>query len=693
VVTRRDFGLVDVVRDAGQRADDGAAPALLAWINARTRSAAALRPVRDFDAGLRNLYQRDLAQRQAARASRDSAPGPLPPLLRGDPRAATKEEETLARTLPAAGARGQPDWQLTLFEDAYGAEAVSAAEAAAGAARSVDLWDVQVATAVALHFSFEQQDGSAERRRTLEDFVEVLCESYPPARPDVKRALCALRAQTLGEVLDGRAAPKGPPHAGSAAGGQAKSAGSTGRRKAMKATGPVGPALADAVEAAWTLGDTPWSDYRLGWRSCRGTWPGTRGYTCGVWLLLHALAANAPSDVAAVDVLWRTRDWIQELFGCAECAEHYARALRENGWKSVRTKRGVMLTLWAAHNDVNRAIGIEAERAAAGSGSGIVFGDPEFPKIQWPSKAACPACWKPQRRPDGGRPDGGRPDGGRGGRVDGDGMDARMRDEALIGSADGGSDQFNPGAVARFLASYYGGSARHRAAETARGPSLGADGRLYLGRPGTTSSAASNPSGASASTGWRTGRATGTLARLVEALSPDGHPLALLAIALLAPLAAAAALRGLGGATLLGARGRPGAGRGRPGLSLGQGGGKGAALGFLEKGAARRSYGSGAGGASAAGGRATGKGPAAGGRPAAAGDGRRGPARRRRGGGGEASSSSSEEGSSGGSGGGSSSDEDRGSQAASSPAEAEDPFAAFDDVAHLTAAGQDGDAS
>jgi hypothetical protein len=32
------------------------------------------------------------------------------------------------------------------------------------------------------------------------------------------------------------------------------------------------------------------------WHGCRGTWPNTRGYTCGLWSLFHSLAANAPAD-------------------------------------------------------------------------------------------------------------------------------------------------------------------------------------------------------------------------------------------------------------------------------------------------------------------------------------------------------------------------------------------------------------
>ena len=32
------------------------------------------------------------------------------------------------------------------------------------------------------------------------------------------------------------------------------------------------------------------------WRSCNSTREGRRGYTCGLWQVLHSLAARAPSD-------------------------------------------------------------------------------------------------------------------------------------------------------------------------------------------------------------------------------------------------------------------------------------------------------------------------------------------------------------------------------------------------------------
>ncbi len=38
------------------------------------------------------------------------------------------------------------------------------------------------------------------------------------------------------------------------------------------------------------------------WGSCRGSSPGTRGYTCALWLLFHSLAAHVTGDTGGA--LW-----------------------------------------------------------------------------------------------------------------------------------------------------------------------------------------------------------------------------------------------------------------------------------------------------------------------------------------------------------------------------------------------------
>jgi thiol oxidase len=45
-------------------------------------------------------------------------------------------------------------------------------------------------------------------------------------------------------------------------------------------------------------------DARQSWRSCKGSQPNSRGYTCGLWLLFHSLAAHIEGDTAGV--LWMT---------------------------------------------------------------------------------------------------------------------------------------------------------------------------------------------------------------------------------------------------------------------------------------------------------------------------------------------------------------------------------------------------
>merc|ERR1740117_2435658 len=55
----------------------------------------------------------------------------------------------------------------------------------------------------------------------------------------------------------------------------------------------------DLLEKSWQPCDTPYSEYAKGWRQCRGTWPGKRGFTCGMWILFHMLAAHSDDKNAS----------------------------------------------------------------------------------------------------------------------------------------------------------------------------------------------------------------------------------------------------------------------------------------------------------------------------------------------------------------------------------------------------------
>ena len=129
--------------------------------------------------------------------------------------------------------------------------------------------------------------------------------------------------------------------------------------------------------------DTPW-------RSCAGSVEGTRGYTCGLWTLFHALAARAPGDSGGAAWFEKTTGWIEHFFPCDDCRSHFLAMAAEVPAGGVVTARDAQLWAWKAHNRVNARL---AEREAKGESAGS--GDPAFPKTQWPDAAACEACRAP----------------------------------------------------------------------------------------------------------------------------------------------------------------------------------------------------------------------------------------------------------------------------------------------------------
>jgi len=164
---------------------------------------------------------------------------------------------------------------------------------------SVDYWDVLVAAALSLHYAFEVQTGDPQMRESLEDWVEVLCHNFPVR--SLRPRLCELRVSKMSHFLN-------------VSGTQASDAMEHGWHFGMD------PAAVRKGSPAYEL---PWMSFKHGWRSCRGTWPGTRGYTCGLWLLFHSLVMAADTDNDAVDTLLRIRTYVKDYFGCKDCQENF----------------------------------------------------------------------------------------------------------------------------------------------------------------------------------------------------------------------------------------------------------------------------------------------------------------------------------------------------------------------------------
>ncbi|GHP07486.1 hypothetical protein PPROV_000622800 [Pycnococcus provasolii] len=121
------------------------------------------------------------------------------------------------------------------------------------------------------------------------------------------------------------------------------------------------------------------------WQDCRGTTEGGRGFTCGLWQLFHAVAVDAA--VKQLDdgkALMEALDaYVRNFFGCQVCRDHFLTLIAS---AQVRTARDFALWLWRSHNVVNDRLA--AEEAEGGDG------DPSFPKVTWPGRMQCPACYK-----------------------------------------------------------------------------------------------------------------------------------------------------------------------------------------------------------------------------------------------------------------------------------------------------------
>ncbi|KAK2182493.1 hypothetical protein NP493_351g04029 [Ridgeia piscesae] len=77
-------------------------------------------------------------------------------------------------------------------------------------------------------------------------------------------------------------------------------------------------------------------------------------------------------------------DYIQQFFGCRECAENFEKGARRIS-SEVAEPTDAILWLWRAHNRANRWL------------HGDTTEDPQQAKVQFPSYAACPLCRRAHR--------------------------------------------------------------------------------------------------------------------------------------------------------------------------------------------------------------------------------------------------------------------------------------------------------
>nr|DBA18030.1 TPA: hypothetical protein GDO54_016326 [Pyxicephalus adspersus] len=116
---------------------------------------------------------------------------------------------------------------------------------------------------------------------------------------------------------------------------------------------------------------------------CQGSKPEYRGFPCTVWTLFHLLTVQAlehkTSNSDPQEVLQVMRKYVRFFFGCRACAGEFEKMASES-MHTIRDHDEAIKWLWSRHNRVNKRLAGNNEE------------DPEFPKIQWPSKELCPNC-------------------------------------------------------------------------------------------------------------------------------------------------------------------------------------------------------------------------------------------------------------------------------------------------------------
>ena len=249
-----------------------------------------------------------------------------------------------------------------LSEDAgFEAELTARMEALLGsgqvaqqAAVSLNVWDVELAAIMSVQFMMSVPV-TAQSKQVMVAFAELLSRNTAPL-PQCQQGWATLR-QFAGALKVG--------------------------------TTPLGPLM-----QSWTRPCgrplTFYGSEQSDWGMCKGSYPTTRGYTCGLWSLFHMLTAHSDDDHALAD-LTTIRSWVENFFGCRECRDHFL-AMSTGIGSSVRTRDDAVLWLWQAHNDVNIRLAGEQEAEERAGIQNLYKYDPAEPKIAWPSLADCPSC-------------------------------------------------------------------------------------------------------------------------------------------------------------------------------------------------------------------------------------------------------------------------------------------------------------
>ncbi|EEZ99710.2 sulfhydryl oxidase 2 [Tribolium castaneum] len=156
---------------------------------------------------------------------------------------------------------------------------------------------------------------------------------------------------------------------------------------AMKASGESvqGSELAEVISRAEAENSYVFSSPQQ-WLACRGSSPAFRGYPCGLWKLFHFLTVNSAEHnvnnrrADPLEVLSVMHGYVKNFFGCQDCSRHFQEMALKREMRNVSSLDSSVMWLWMAHNEVNKRL------------AGDQTEDPEYPKVQFPSKERCPTC-------------------------------------------------------------------------------------------------------------------------------------------------------------------------------------------------------------------------------------------------------------------------------------------------------------
>uniref|UniRef100_A0A0N5ARC9 Sulfhydryl oxidase n=1 Tax=Syphacia muris TaxID=451379 RepID=A0A0N5ARC9_9BILA len=118
------------------------------------------------------------------------------------------------------------------------------------------------------------------------------------------------------------------------------------------------------------------------WKACRGSKPYLRGYTCGLWTLMHfSTSYNLKYKALKFNIVEPIHQFIWRFLSCEICGKHFHTYYTKTNLKALKKPEDGIMWLWKAHNIANEVLAKQPSD------------DPAFPKQQFPPKSLCSSCW------------------------------------------------------------------------------------------------------------------------------------------------------------------------------------------------------------------------------------------------------------------------------------------------------------